>query len=54
MVAVWHAMFDLLTASKAGQDIIPIVTTAGVIAVAFYVANTEKSWGFRFQQKQVL
>ncbi len=54
MAAVWHAMFDLLTASKAGQDIIPIVTTAGVIAVAFYVANTEKSWGFRFQQKQVL
>ena len=54
MVAIWHALFDLLTASKAGQDIIPIVTTAGVIAMAFYVANVEKPWGFRFHQKQVL
>jgi membrane protease YdiL (CAAX protease family) len=54
MVAIWHALFDLLTASKAGQDIIPIVTTAGVITWALFVANVEKPWGFRFQEKQVL
>jgi hypothetical protein len=49
-----HALFDLLTASKAGQDIIPIVTTAGVIVWALFVANVEKPWGFRFQEKQML
>ena len=54
MVSTWHALFDLLTASKAGQDIIPIFTTAGVIALALYVANIEKPWGFRFQQKHVM
>lgn len=54
MVAVWHALFDLLTASQMGQDVIPIVTTAGVIAWALLVANVEKPWGFRFQPKQVV
>lgn len=54
MVAIWHALFDLLTASKAGQDIIPIVTSAGVIALALVVANVEKPWGFRFQKKHAL
>jgi uncharacterized protein len=54
MVAIWHALFDLLTASKAGQDIIPIVTTACVIVWAWYVANIDKPWGFRFQEKQIL
>jgi len=53
-VAVWHALYDLTTASEAGQDIVPIVTTACVIAWALYVANTEKPWGFRYQQKQIL
>ena len=52
--AVWHALFDLTTASKSGQDIVPIITTVGVIVWALYVANVEKPWGFRFQQKQVL
>jgi membrane protease YdiL (CAAX protease family) len=52
MVAIWHALFDLLTASKAGQDVIPIVTTAGVIAWALFVANVDRPWGFRFQEKQ--
>jgi hypothetical protein len=32
----------------------PIVATAGVIAWALYVANVNKPWGFRFQEKQVL
>jgi membrane protease YdiL (CAAX protease family) len=54
MVAVWHALFDLLTASKAGQDIIPIITSAGVIVWALIVANIEKPWGFRHQPKQTL
>lgn len=54
MVAVWHALFDLVTASEAGQDIVPILTTVGVIIWALFVANTEKPWGFRFQPKHVL
>ncbi len=54
MVSVWHALFDLITASKAGQDFVPIITTAGVIVWAFYIANLEKPWGFRFQEKHVL
>lgn len=54
MVAIWHALFDLLTASKAGQDIIPILTSAGVIVWALFVANVNKPWGFRNQPKQVL
>lgn len=54
MVAIWHALFDLLTASAAGRDFIPIITSAGVIAWALYVANIKKAWGFRFQPKQTL
>jgi membrane protease YdiL (CAAX protease family) len=54
MVAIWHALFDLLTASKADQDVIPIITTAGVIAWALLVANVNRPWGFRFQKKQTL
>jgi membrane protease YdiL (CAAX protease family) len=54
MVAIWHALFDLVSASKAGQDIIPIVATAGVIAWALFVANVNRPWGFRFQQKHTL
>jgi hypothetical protein len=54
MVAIWHALFDLVTASKAGQDVIPIVATAGVIAWALFVANVNKPWGLRFQEKHTL
>jgi membrane protease YdiL (CAAX protease family) len=54
MVAIWHGIFDLLTASKAGQDIIPIVMSVGVIIWALIVANVTRPWGFRFQKKQVL
>jgi membrane protease YdiL (CAAX protease family) len=54
MVAIWHALFDLMTASAAGRDFIPIVTSAGVIAWALLVANVEKPWGFRFQAKHTL
>jgi membrane protease YdiL (CAAX protease family) len=54
MVAIWHALFDLLTASKAGQDIIPIITSVGVIAWALFIANIKVPWGFRFQEKHTL
>jgi membrane protease YdiL (CAAX protease family) len=54
MVSLWHGLFDLVTASKAGQDVIPIVATAGVIVWALIVANVNKPWGLRFQEKQVL
>ena len=54
MVAIWHGLFDLLTASKAGQDIIPIVMSALVIAGALLVANVNKPWGFRQVQKSVI
>ena len=54
MVAIWHALFDLLTASKAGQDILPILTTAGIIAFTLFIANINRPWGFRYQPKQIL
>jgi len=54
MVALWHGIFDLLTASKAGQDIIPIVMSALVIVSALFIANIEKPWGFRFQEKNTV
>lgn len=49
MVALWHGTFDLFTASKAGQDMIPIVMSALVIAWALFIANVDRPWGFRFQ-----
>jgi len=54
MVALWHGTFDLFTASKAGQDVIPIVMSALVIAWALFIANVEKRWGFRFQEKHTV
>ncbi|HSJ55147.1 MAG TPA: CPBP family intramembrane glutamic endopeptidase, partial [Anaerolineae bacterium] len=54
MVAIWHALFDLITASQASQGAISIVATAGVIAWALYVANVNRPWGFRFQEKHIV
>jgi membrane protease YdiL (CAAX protease family) len=54
MVALWHGLFDLLTASAAGRDFIPIVTSVGVIAWGLFVANTHRRWGFRYQIPQTL
>jgi hypothetical protein len=54
MVAVWHALFDLLTASAAGRDLVPILTSAFIIAWALIVANVDRPWGFRFQPKHSL
>ena len=45
MVTIWHGLFDLLTASRAGQDIILMVTSAGIITRALYVANISTSYG---------
>lgn len=54
MVALWHGIFDLLIASKAGQDVIPIVMSALVIVWALFIANVKKPWGFRFQEKHTV
>ena len=54
MVAIWHTLFDLLSASKAGQDVIPIFISAGVIVFALFIARVERPWGFRFQPKHIL
>jgi membrane protease YdiL (CAAX protease family) len=54
MVALWHGIFDLLSASKAGQDIIPIIMSALVILWALFIANVERPWGFRFQEKHTV
>jgi membrane protease YdiL (CAAX protease family) len=52
MVAVWHALYDLVTASAAGREIVPILTSAGVIAFALFIANVKRPWGFLYQEKQ--
>lgn len=54
MVAIWHGLFDLFTASKAGQDLIPMVISIAVIVWALFVLIINKPWGFRYQPKQTL
>jgi hypothetical protein len=54
LVAIWHAVFDLLSASEAGQDIIPIVMTALIIAFALLVTNLDRPWNFHRVPKHVL
>jgi membrane protease YdiL (CAAX protease family) len=54
MVAVWHGLFDLFTASEAGQDLIPMVISIAVIVWAVIVLLVKKPWGFRFQPRQTL
>lgn len=53
MVALWHGLFDFFTASKAGQDIIPVVMSALVIIAALLVTNLDRPWNFYRQEKQV-
>ncbi|MGE5221386.1 MAG: hypothetical protein ACM3PY_03050 [Omnitrophica WOR_2 bacterium] len=43
-----------MSASKAGQNIIPIIMSDLVIAGALWIANTGKTWGFQHVQKQTL
>jgi membrane protease YdiL (CAAX protease family) len=54
MVALWHGIFDLLTASKAGQDIIPVIMSALVIAGALLVTNIDRPWNFYRVEKHTL
>ena len=54
MVALWHGIFDLLTASKAGQDIIPIAMSALVIAGALFITNVKTPWNFYHMEKHIL
>jgi uncharacterized protein len=54
MVALWHGFYDLFTASKAGQDIIPIVMSALVIAWALVITNLDRPWNFYHVEKQVM
>jgi uncharacterized protein len=54
MVAIWHALYDLTTASAVGRDFIPFLTSAGVIAFALFISNVKKPWGFLYQDKQKL
>jgi membrane protease YdiL (CAAX protease family) len=53
MVAIWHALFDMLSASKAGQDIVPTIMTALIIVGALYLGNTAKPWNFRFAKPHI-
>jgi len=39
---IWYAIFDLLSASKAGQDIIPVAMSALVVAGALLITNFDK------------
>lgn len=53
-VAVWHALFDMVTASKAGQEVIPIITTALVIIWALVITRVKQPWGFHQLNKHTL
>lgn len=46
MAAIWHALFDLLSASMASQGLITIIMSAGVIVWALFVANVDRPWNF--------
>lgn len=54
MVALWHGFFDFFSASKAGQDIIPIIMSALVIIGALVVTNLDRPWNFYHVEKQVM
>lgn len=53
MVALWHGIFDLLTASAASQGLITILMSALVIVWALVLANTNRPWSFQRVEKQV-
>ena len=53
-VAVWHALFDMFAASKAGQDIIPIVMSAMVIVGVLIITRVNKPWNFHRVEKKTL
>ena len=53
-VAVWHALFDMFTASKVGQDIIPIVMSTMVILSVLMITRVNRPWNFHRVEKRVL
>jgi len=53
MVALWHGIFDLLTASAASQGLITILMSAGVIVWALIVTNLDRPGNFYRVAKQV-
>ena len=54
MVAIWHALFDLFSASSAGGEILAFVLSAGVIVWALVLVISRKPWGLTQQPKQTL
>ncbi len=54
MVAIWHAVFDLLSASKAGQEIIPMAMTVLIVVGALVITNLDRPWNFHRVAKHVL
>jgi len=53
-VAVWHAMFDLFTASAVGQGAIGIAMSAGVVVWALVIANRLGTEDFSREHKHTL
>ena len=53
-VSIWHALFDMLAASKAAQDIIPVVMSAMVIIVVLVITRVDRSWNFHCLEKKVI
>ena len=54
MVALWHGLFDFLTASAAGQGATQIIMSAGVIVWALVIADTLGPESFSRYGKHVL
>jgi len=53
-VAVWHGLFDMFTASRVGQDIIPIVMSTMVILSVLMITRVNRPWNFHRVEKRVL
>jgi len=54
LVAIWHALFDLFSASKASGDWVAPVMTAGVIFLAIRILRRYGTQNLAGTQKQVL
>ncbi len=53
-VAVWHALFDMFTASKVAQDVIPMAMSVMVIVVVLIITRVNKPWNFNRLEKKLL
>ena len=54
MVALWHGLYDLLTASLAAQGLITILMSAGVIVWGLLITNVDRLGNFHRVEKQTL